>query len=181
MIHGCTKLETCQKGGTHSTFSHLTWACVSWWTSLLIISPVLELLVSPFFRNPHARSCLVAPFLLSINKARSVIVYPRRKRWRRWVDPAGALSCTSSKRKIQRIEFLKNKKEEGNDQNGGECRVGCRQLNWRENKLSPQEKTRHTQSREIERAKSEHHPYIDFPYVYASYYVCDGAEQQYER
>lgn len=56
--------------GTHSTFSHVTrhvCVCVSWWTSQLIISPVLEL--------------LVPLFLLSINKTRvRDFVYP----WRCW-------------------------------------------------------------------------------------------------
>ena len=58
----------------------------------------------------------------------------------------------------------------------------------------PQEKTRHTHKahrqrethtrghREIEKERHRtSYPYIDFPYVYASYYVFDGAEQQYER
>jgi hypothetical protein len=60
------------------------------------------------------------------------------------------------------------------------CRMPTTKLKRKQTE-SPRENKTHTESREIERAKSEHHPYIDFPYVYASYYVCDGAEQQYER
>ena len=41
----------------------------------------------------------------------------------------------------------------------------------------------HTHTAHIEKHREkerEHHPYIDFPYVYASYYVFDGVKQQYK-